>query len=140
MLRTLAYPYEAQEAKVLDRYGNFRGKIPLKTGENQLPITPYGCYLQDSLGNVFVIYDGEGVLEFSDCLRHYDFSTLEPMGVELALNGEIPLNDSTKEWLEVSAGVYATVQFTLSLNEWGGRKNVEGQIISINLDKQRQIC
>lgn len=101
MLRTLAYPYEAQEAKVLDRYGNFRGKIPLKTGENQLPITPYGCYLQDSLGNVFVIYDGEGVLEFSDCLRHYDFSTLEPMDVELALNGEIPLNDSTKEWLEV---------------------------------------
>ena len=40
-----------------------------------------------------------------------------------------------KEWLEVSAGGYVTVQFTLSLNEWGGRKNVEGQIISINLDK-----
>ena len=101
MLRTLAYPFEAQEVKVLDRYGNVRGTLHLQLGENTIPLTPYGCYLKDTLGNVFRIYDGEGVLEFSDCLRHYDFSTLEPMGVELALNGEIPLNDSTKEWLEV---------------------------------------
>lgn len=101
MLRVLNYPFASQEVKVLDRYGNVRGILHLQQGENTLPLTPYGCYLKDTLGNVFRIYDGEGVLEFSDSLRHYDFSALESISVELALNQEIPLSDLSKKWLEV---------------------------------------
>lgn len=63
--------------------------------------------------------------------KHLSLSIVDKDGKELRLMAFY----APKEWLEVSAGVYAKVQFTLSLNEWGGRKNVEGQIISINLDK-----
>ena len=63
--------------------------------------------------------------------KHLSLSIVDKDGKELRLMAFY----APKEWLEVSAGVYATVQFTLSLNEWGGRKNVEGQIVSINLDK-----
>lgn len=101
MLRVLNYPYAETDVKVLDRYGNLRGTLHLQQGENTLPITPYGCHLKDSLGNVFFIYAGEGVLEFSDALKHYDFSALEPMLVELFLDGQTPFQDGIKEWLAV---------------------------------------
>ena len=101
MLRVLNYPYAETDVKVLDRYDNLRGTMHLKQGENTLPITPYGCYLKDSLGNAFFIYAGEGVLEFSDSLKHYDFSTLEPMLVELFLDGQTTFYDDVKVWLEV---------------------------------------
>ena len=101
MLRVLNYPYAETDVKVLDRYDNLRGTMHLVQGENTLPITPYGCYLKDSLGNAFFIYAGEGVLEFSDSLKHYDFSTLEPMLVELFLDGQTTFYDDVKVWLEV---------------------------------------
>ena len=101
MLRVLNYPYAETDVKVLDRYDNLRGTMHLKQGENTLPITPYGCYLKDSLGNAFFIYAGEGVLEFSDSLKHYDFSALEPMLVELFLDGQTTFYDDVKVWLEV---------------------------------------
>ena len=97
----LNYPYAETDVKVLDRYDNLRGTMHLVQGENTLPITPYGCYLKDSLGNAFFIYAGEGVLEFSDSLKHYDFSTLEPMLVELFLDGQTTFYDDVKVWLEV---------------------------------------
>lgn len=40
-----------------------------------------------------------------------------------------------KDWMEVPVGTDATLQFVLTCNDWGGRRSVEGQIISINLDK-----
>lgn len=101
MLRVLNYPFGETDVKVLDRYDNLRGTMHLKQGENTLPITPYGCYLKDSLGNAFFIYAGEGVLEFSDSLKHYDFSALEPMLVELFLDGQTTFYDDVKAWLEV---------------------------------------
>ncbi len=39
------------------------------------------------------------------------------------------------EWMEAPVNARATVQFRLTCNEWGGRRSVEGQIVSINLDK-----
>ena len=39
------------------------------------------------------------------------------------------------EWLDIATGAQVTVQFMLNENEWGGRRNIEGQIVSINLDK-----
>ncbi len=40
-----------------------------------------------------------------------------------------------EEWKNVQNGAKARVQFCLTCNEWGGRRSIEGRIVSIKLDK-----
>ncbi|TLD83966.1 hypothetical protein LS70_003935 [Helicobacter sp. MIT 11-5569] len=105
-MRVLNYPFTPNTALVLDRYGNKRGGFPLKQGENLLPFTQKGCMLKDSFGNAFFIYEGEGVLEFADALKFYDFECLECENVEEYLmqgnfkNASSAQKRMAKEWVE----------------------------------------
>lgn len=74
-MRSFNYPLDANDCFLCDRYGNKRGSFGLKNGENTLPLSNQ-LYYKDSFGNVFYLYDGEGVLEWEDTLQYLDFSTL----------------------------------------------------------------
>ncbi len=63
--------------------------------------------------------------------KHLSLTIVDKDGTTLRL---IHFN-SPEEWLKIQKGETARVQFTLSCNEWGGRKRVEGRIVSIKLDK-----
>lgn len=82
MQRVINFPYEAQKAYLKDRYGNARAQINLKQGENALEITQSGFYYESEEGLRFFVYEGEGVLEFSDCLLQADFSELSPYEID----------------------------------------------------------
>lgn len=78
MQRVINFPYEAQKAYLKDRYGNARAQINLKQGENTLETTQSGFYYESEEGLRFYVYEGEGVLDFSDCLLQIDFGLLNP--------------------------------------------------------------
>lgn len=82
MQRVINFPYEAQKAYLKDRYGNTRAQINLKQGENALETTQSGFYYESEEGLRFYVYEGEGVLDFSDCLLHIDFSELNPYEID----------------------------------------------------------
>ena len=82
MQRVINFPYEAQKAYLKDRYGNSRAQINLRQGENALEITQSGFYYESEEGLRFFVYEGEGVLEFSDCLLQIDFSELNPYEID----------------------------------------------------------
>lgn len=85
MQRVINFPYEAQKAYLKDRYGNSRAQINLKQGENALETTQSGYYYESEEGLRFFVYEGEGVLDFSDCLLQIDFSELNPYQIDKAI-------------------------------------------------------
>ena len=85
MQRVINFPYEAQKAYLKDRYGNTRAQINLKQGENALETTQRGFYYESEEGLRFYVYEGEGVLDFSDCLLQIDFSELNPYQIDKAI-------------------------------------------------------
>lgn len=85
MQRVINFPYEAQKAYLKDRYGNTRAQINLKQGENALETTQRGFYYESEEGLRFFVYEGEGVLSFSDCLLQIDFSELNPYEIDKAI-------------------------------------------------------
>lgn len=82
MQRVINFPYQAQKAYLKDRYGNARAQINLKQGENALETTQSGFYYESEEGLRFFVYEGEGVLDFSDCLLQIDFSELNPYEID----------------------------------------------------------
>lgn len=82
MQRVIHFPYEAQKVFLKDRYGNTRAQINLKQGENALETTQSGFYYESEEGLRFFVYEGEGVLDFGDCLLQIDFSELNPYEVD----------------------------------------------------------
>lgn len=82
MQRVIHFPYEAQKVFLKDRYGNTRAQINLKQGENALETTQSGFYYESEEGLRFFVYEGEGVLDFSDCLLQIDFSELNPYEID----------------------------------------------------------
>lgn len=82
MQRVINFPYQAQKAYLKDRYGNARAQINLKQGENALETTQSGYYYESEEGLRFFVYEGEGVLDFSDCLLQIDFSELNPYEID----------------------------------------------------------
>lgn len=85
MQRVINFPYEAQKAYLKDRYGNTRAQVNLKQGENALETTQRGFYYESEEGLRFYVYEGEGVLDFSDCLLQIDFSELNPYQIDKAI-------------------------------------------------------
>lgn len=85
MQRVINFPYQAQKAYLKDRYGNARAQINLKQGENALETTQSGYYYESEEGLRFFVYEGEGVLEFSDCLLQFDFGLLNPYEIDKAI-------------------------------------------------------
>ncbi|WP_104722801.1 hypothetical protein [Helicobacter mesocricetorum] len=75
-MRVFNYPFKPNVAFLKNAFTYTLETIDLKTGENNLSITSEGEYYQDSLNNIFFIFEGEGVLDFQDCLKDYDFSNL----------------------------------------------------------------
>lgn len=82
MQRVINFPYVAQKAYLKDRYDNSRAQINLKQGENALETTQSGFYYESEEGLRFFVYEGEGVLDFSDCLLQIDFSELNPYEID----------------------------------------------------------
>lgn len=85
MQRVINFPYEAQKAYLKDRYGNTRAQVNLKQGENALETTQRGFYYESEEGLRFYVYEGAGVLDFSDCLLQIDFSELNPYQIDKAI-------------------------------------------------------
>lgn len=75
-MRVLNYPHSSNNASLKNAFGYVIQELELVCGENALKPTSEGDYYQDSLGNVFFVYEGEGVLEWEDCLKSFDFSNL----------------------------------------------------------------
>lgn len=97
MQRVINFPYEAQKAYLKDRYGNPRAQINLKQGDNALEITQSGFYYESEEGLRFFVYEGEGVLDFSDCLLQIDFSELKPYQIDKAIfYGKIDFSEHAK--------------------------------------------
>lgn len=85
MQRVINFPYDTQKAYLKDRYGNSRAQVNLKQGENALETTQSGFYYESEEGLRFFVYEGEGVLDFSDCLLQIDFSLLNPYQIDKAI-------------------------------------------------------
>ena len=104
MQRVINFPYEAQKAYLKDRYNNTRAQINLKQGENALETTQRGFYYESEEGLRFFVYEGEGVLDFSDCLLHIDFSELNPYEIDKTIFYSTPTY--TKSQLGIFMQIY----------------------------------
>ncbi|PZT48493.1 hypothetical protein B6S12_03965 [Helicobacter valdiviensis] len=101
-MRELNYPYNPNKATYKNAFGQILGELELKKGLNKLPLTQDGEYYEDSFKNVFFVYKGEGILDFSDAKKAYDFSTLPFLVLDYALLNKENLEDRLiKEFLEV---------------------------------------
>ena len=84
-------------------------------------------------GNVEPIFELNATVKNHRILKekHLSLNVADKDGREIKLIAFY----APEEWMKVQAGDKIQVQFTLSCNEWGGRKSIEGQIVGINLDK-----
>lgn len=76
MERVINYPYPSNKAALKNAFCHIIKKIELVQGEQSLEVSTGGDFYEDSAGNKFFVYAGEGVLEWEDCLKYLDFSNL----------------------------------------------------------------
>lgn len=76
MERVINYPYSNNKAALKNAFCHIIKEIELVQGEQSLEVSTGGDFYEDSAGNKFFVYKGEGVLEWEDCLKYLDFSNL----------------------------------------------------------------
>lgn len=101
--REINFPYNATKCFICDRYANKRAEFDLKQGINELEILPSDFYYQTKDGLKFYLYKGEGVLDFSNALKNYDFCEVDFSKIDNALffGTQKGLNSQERDFLAV---------------------------------------
>ncbi|PZT48189.1 hypothetical protein B6S12_05050 [Helicobacter valdiviensis] len=110
-MRTINYPFNANKAFLKNSFSQILGELELKRGENELKTTSDGEYYEDSFLNKIFVYEGEGILDFSDCLKDLDFNNLEFSFLEEFLSTQehnINISNFQKRKIEEFIKVYDT--------------------------------
>ena len=127
MQRMLNYPYEATKCFLKDRYANTRAEFSLAQGINALEISPQGFYYKTQKGLKFFVYEGEGILDFSDACQEYDFSSVDFSKIDNAL------------FFATTKGLNAEEKAFLALYDKNASKNARYLIPPRFLDIEQQI-
>lgn len=89
-MRVINYPYSKSKIYLCDKYHNKLAQFEITQGENTLEINRNNTFYKTTSGRVFYVYDGAGILQWQDTLKHYDFSTLDINVLDLYLcNGYV---------------------------------------------------
>lgn len=101
--REINYPYNATKCYILDRYANKRAEFDLLFGINELEILPSDFYYQTKDGLKFYLHKGEGVLDFSEAQKEYDFKLVDSSKIDNALffGTQKGLNSQERDFLAV---------------------------------------
>lgn len=103
-MRVIHYPYSKTKVFLCDRYHNKLASFELTQGENTLEINRNGGFYKTTSNRVFYVYEGAGILQWQDMLKHYNFKDIDISALDSYLcNGVLQSSSAPKinDFLEV---------------------------------------